>query len=132
MQLRMNDVRIDECPKFLHPNPTDITHAIKFPGVGGEDDYVMPLALHGVTSYFPTRKPTEVEWNSRLRARMISETTLQCQAVLNSIDSTLNDARFIKELKSNVRVGHRSQDSREDSRSDNAKRCQNIGQSDGK
>eukprot|EP00978_Attheya_sp_CCMP212_P006374 scaffold14429_cov25-Attheya_sp.AAC.1 len=35
---------------------------------------------------------------------MISETTSQCQSVLNSIDSALNDARFIKELKSNVRV----------------------------
>eukprot|EP00978_Attheya_sp_CCMP212_P004009 scaffold8551_cov59-Attheya_sp.AAC.4 len=160
MQLRMNDVRIDECPQFLHPNPTDTTHAIKFPGVGGEDDYVVPSALHGVTSYFPTRKLTEEEWvncrqseitaegpewdphdsqfgeqehalldnsgqlqdfgdrlrrnrrflssiasqNSRLRALMISETTSQCQAVLNSIDSTLNDACFIKELKSNVRV----------------------------
>eukprot|EP00978_Attheya_sp_CCMP212_P039979 scaffold213365_cov45-Attheya_sp.AAC.2 len=155
-----NYVRIDECPKFLHPNPTDTTHAIKFPGVGGKDDYVVPLALHRVTSYFPTRKPTDQEWvncrqfeitaegpewdphdsqfgeqenallddsgqlrdfgdrlrrnrrflssidsqNSRLRARMISETTSQCQAVLNSIDSTLNDARFNKELKSNVRV----------------------------
>eukprot|EP00978_Attheya_sp_CCMP212_P035962 scaffold159681_cov67-Attheya_sp.AAC.1 len=161
MQLRMNDVWIDECPKFLHPNPTDTTHAIKFSGVDGEEDYVVPLALHGVTSYFPTRKPTESEWvncqqlelttkgpgwdphdtqfseqenallddsgqlrdfgdrlrrtrrflspidsqNSRLRAQMISKMTSQCQAaVLNEIDSTVYDARFIKEWKSSIRV----------------------------
>jgi hypothetical protein len=35
---------------------------------------------------------------------MSSETTSQCQAVLNEIDSSLNEARFIMELKSNVRI----------------------------
>eukprot|EP00978_Attheya_sp_CCMP212_P023558 scaffold72479_cov49-Attheya_sp.AAC.6 len=42
--------------------------------------------------------------NSRFRASIISETSSQCQAVLNEIDSTLNEARFIKALKSNVRM----------------------------
>jgi hypothetical protein len=48
-------------------------------------------------SYFETK-------NSRFRASVISETSSQCQAVLNEIDSTLNEARFIKALKSNVRM----------------------------
>eukprot|EP00978_Attheya_sp_CCMP212_P030278 scaffold110730_cov59-Attheya_sp.AAC.1 len=42
--------------------------------------------------------------NARFRASVISETSSQCQAVLNEIDSTLNEARFIKALKSNVRI----------------------------
>eukprot|EP00978_Attheya_sp_CCMP212_P017793 scaffold47921_cov55-Attheya_sp.AAC.10 len=42
--------------------------------------------------------------HSRFRASVISESSFRCQAVLNEIDSTLNEARFIKALKSNVRM----------------------------
>eukprot|EP00978_Attheya_sp_CCMP212_P017792 scaffold47921_cov55-Attheya_sp.AAC.9 len=62
IQLRVNEVMIDDCPKFLHLNPTDETHVIKVPGVDSEDDYLIPLSLQGVTSFFPTRKPTMREW----------------------------------------------------------------------
>eukprot|EP00978_Attheya_sp_CCMP212_P012604 scaffold31521_cov55-Attheya_sp.AAC.3 len=160
MQLCMNDVAIDECPKFLHSAPTNETHAIRFPGMIGDSGYLISLNLHGVMSYLPTRKPTMEEWetchhleftsegpewdphhdrfseqdnalldssgrfrdfgdrigrnrrfisllnneNARFRSRIIAETTSQCQVVLNEINSTLNEARFVESLQSNVKV----------------------------
>ena len=63
MQVQMNDVKVDKTPKFLTENPTDIMHAIS--GKDGDGIQVtIPLSLRGVTSYFPTRKPTEEEFNS--------------------------------------------------------------------
>ena len=67
MQLRMNDVEVDECPKFLTRHPTDKSHALT---ISQHDlpPYIIPLSLKGVTSYFPTRKPTMDEYyNSELR-----------------------------------------------------------------
>ena len=63
MQLRLNDVRVDECPKFLARNATDKTHAIVI-GEGKSQEYLIPLSLRGVTSYFPTRKPSQQEFES--------------------------------------------------------------------
>ena len=63
MQVRMNDVKVDETPKFLTKNPTDIMHAISSKD-GDGIKVTIPLSLRGVTSYFPTRKPTEGELNS--------------------------------------------------------------------
>ena len=51
MQLRLNEVLVDDCPKFLHPNPTDSTHTITV--TNGPDTLIIPLSLRGVTSYFP-------------------------------------------------------------------------------
>jgi hypothetical protein len=56
MQMWMNGVSLDECPKFLTDNPLDNTHAMAIPSKDGA--YLISLSLHGVTSYFPTRKPT--------------------------------------------------------------------------
>ena len=53
-QCRMNDVIINECPKFLSSQPNDETHSIYFP----KEDVRIPLSTHGVHSYLPTRKPT--------------------------------------------------------------------------
>ena len=65
MQMRLNDVVVEDCPKFLHPNPTETTHSI---AVREEDDtLVIPLSIRGVTSYFPTRIPTHHE-NETCRA----------------------------------------------------------------
>jgi hypothetical protein len=47
MQMRMNDVKVDEVPKFLAENPNDQTHALCFPN---EQGYTIPLSLKGVTS----------------------------------------------------------------------------------
>ena len=50
MQVRLHDVKVDECPKFLSDNPTDKTHAIVL-NEGEDDEYLIPLSLNGVTSY---------------------------------------------------------------------------------
>ena len=63
MQVQMNDVKVDETLKVLHENPTDIMHAISGKDADGIQ-ITIPLSMKGVTSYFPTRKPTEEEFNS--------------------------------------------------------------------
>ena len=63
MQLRLNDVEIDEVPKFLAEDPTERTHAISIP-IDNDDSLVIPLSLDGVTSYFPTFKPAAEEFES--------------------------------------------------------------------
>ena len=63
MQLRMNDVKVFDCPKFLTDNPVAHTHSIFIPPIEGDDlPIAVPLSLHGVTSYFDTRKPTLYEY----------------------------------------------------------------------
>ena len=64
MQARMNDIEVDERPKFLTRLPSNQSHAITFRGDDGERDYTIPLSLQGVTSFFPTRKPTKPEFDS--------------------------------------------------------------------
>lgn len=59
MQMRMNDVIVDDCPKFLHHQPADTTHSITV--MNRDDKQVIPLSIRGVTSYFPTRTPTALE-----------------------------------------------------------------------
>jgi hypothetical protein len=56
MQLRLNDVVINERPKFLTTKPTEDDHSIQC------QDLLIPLELDGVTSYFPARKPTREEY----------------------------------------------------------------------
>ena len=63
MQLRMNDVKVFDCPKFLTENPDAKTHSILIPPSSGDDlPIAVPLSLHGVTSYFSTRRPTLYEY----------------------------------------------------------------------
>ena len=57
MQLRMNDCQVLECPKFLLSKPTNLNHSVTARSASGEF-LTIPLRLRGVTSYFPTRKPT--------------------------------------------------------------------------
>jgi transposase len=71
MQLRMNDIRLNECPKFLADDPTDHTHALTIPTK--DEDYLIPLSIHGVTSYFPTRKPTIQEFEEGHRFELTYE-----------------------------------------------------------
>lgn len=62
MQLRLNDVKVDLCPKFLAEQPSLHTHAIVVTNPSDPNDILrIPLTLHGVTSTFPTRKPTLAE-----------------------------------------------------------------------
>lgn len=63
MQLRMNDAKVDDLPKFLADNPTADNHTLILPNQDrGDDDSIrIPLSITGVTSYFDVRKPTEAE-----------------------------------------------------------------------
>ena len=60
MQACVNDVIINEIPKFLASNPTNETHSII---VTDPDDpsqrVIFPLSIRGVTTYFPTRPITK-------------------------------------------------------------------------
>jgi hypothetical protein len=65
MQCRVNDVIINEMPKFLDPSPTDQTHAIAI--VDPEDlsqTIILRLALRGVISLLNVRKPSIDDWNT--------------------------------------------------------------------
>ena len=53
MQVRMNDVKLDDKPKFLTDDPTDESHAIPCEDNTGSIINIT-LAFKGVTSYFPT------------------------------------------------------------------------------
>lgn len=64
MQARVNDIGICDIPKFLAKNPTEHTHAVTFPKLKESDEFIIPLSLKGVTSFFPTRKPSKQEYDS--------------------------------------------------------------------
>ena len=74
MQLRLNDVWVDEAPKFLAEDPTERTHAIEVP-IGDDDSLVIPLSLDGVTSYFPTFKPTIEQYEAAEEGDDLHEVT---------------------------------------------------------
>ena len=60
MQVWMNDVKLDDKTKFLTEDPTDELHAVSCDdNMGTLID--ITLAMKGVTSYFPTRKPANFE-----------------------------------------------------------------------
>ena len=56
MYMRTYDIKVNDITKYLTDNPTDQTHSI----VMREkvETLLIPLHLHGVTSYFTSRKPT--------------------------------------------------------------------------
>jgi hypothetical protein len=64
MQLRLNDVTVNDVPRFLTDKPTLLTHAHVIPTDDFDDPYVIPMSLHGVSSTFPTRKPTVEEYET--------------------------------------------------------------------
>jgi hypothetical protein len=64
MQCQVNDVIVNDMPKFLPSDPTDRTHAlnIKDPDHPAQT-VILPLALQGVTSLLNVRVPTLDKWN---------------------------------------------------------------------
>ncbi|KAI2502750.1 Reverse transcriptase (RNA-dependent DNA polymerase) [Fragilaria crotonensis] len=73
MQLRLNDVIVNETPRFLTENPDEFTHTILIPDTAMGRPYVIPLGIHGVTSTFPTRKPSISEFESLPHVELTSE-----------------------------------------------------------
>ena len=73
MQMRLNGVTVQECPRFLDTHLNEHSHSIKVPGPDG-DVLNIPLRIHGVTSYFPTRKPSQEEFETGDRFELTTET----------------------------------------------------------
>ena len=63
IQVRMNDVKLDDKPKFLTEDPTDESHAVSCEDNMGTLINIT-LALKGVTLSFATRKPTKHEFEN--------------------------------------------------------------------
>ena len=64
MQLRLNDVVVNKVPRFLTEEVTDHTHSLVVPIEDSPTPYVIPLSLRGMTSTFPTQKPTVAEYET--------------------------------------------------------------------
>jgi hypothetical protein len=66
MQLRLNDVVINEQPKFLVHCPSEKDHAII------AENLLIPLELSGVTSFFPAHKPTMEKYDKCMQIELTS------------------------------------------------------------
>jgi len=62
-QMRLNEVMVNDIPKCLTDSPTERTHAIIVTDPETNYELLIPLSIRGVTSTFPTRKPTQQEYN---------------------------------------------------------------------
>jgi hypothetical protein len=66
MQCRVNDVTINNLPKFLAANPTDQTHALTITDPDNPlQPVILPLTLRGVTLLLNVRTVTIDEFNSQ-------------------------------------------------------------------
>ncbi len=77
MQCRVNDVTVNDLPKFLAANPTDQTHALTMTDPNNPLQLViLPLTLRGVMSLLNVRTVTIDEFNSKdyPRLHLTSET----------------------------------------------------------
>jgi hypothetical protein len=77
MQCRVNDVTVDDTPKFLARDPTDKLHALTLEDPNHPaQKVILPLALRGVTLLLYVRAPTLDKWNSDAfrRLHLTSET----------------------------------------------------------
>jgi hypothetical protein len=50
--MRMNDIKVNECPKSLMLDPTEEDHAV-IVGHGDDDTTIIPLLLRGTMSFIP-------------------------------------------------------------------------------
>jgi hypothetical protein len=62
--MRLNDVVVNETPKFPCANPTNLSHTITVKGENMNDDMIIPSDLRGVVSFFTTRNPTQEEFDT--------------------------------------------------------------------
>ncbi len=77
MQCRVNDVSVNDLPKFLAADPTDQTHALTLTNPNNRlQPVILPLTLRGVMSLLNVRSMTIDEFNSHdyLQLHLTSET----------------------------------------------------------
>ena len=63
MQMRDNDIRVNDEPKHMTNQPTEHHHALTVQ-MEDEESLIIPLSFKGTVSYFPTRKPTVEEYEA--------------------------------------------------------------------
>jgi hypothetical protein len=73
MQMRLNDVVVNETPTFQCANPTNISHSITVKGENMNDELVIPLDLSGMVSCFTTGKLTQEDFDTCDRYDMTYE-----------------------------------------------------------
>jgi hypothetical protein len=85
MQCRVNDVTVNDLPKFLAANPTDQTHALTINDPNNPlQPVILPLTLRGVTSLLNVRTVTINEFNSQDYPRLhLTSETLTCDPTTN-------------------------------------------------
>jgi hypothetical protein len=57
---QLNDVEVNDCPRFLSEKLTELLHLIYFP----KDNVRLPLSLDGVISYLSVHKPSAEEFRN--------------------------------------------------------------------
>ncbi len=68
-QMRAQGIIVDDVPLHLAPKDKPSSHSIYFP----EDDFVVPLSMKGIFSYFSTRTPTWEEIETCKHAKLTNE-----------------------------------------------------------
>jgi hypothetical protein len=68
-QMRAQGIIVDDVPLHLAPKDKPSSHSIYFP----EDDFVIPLSMKGIFSYFSTRTPTWEEIETCKHAKLTNE-----------------------------------------------------------
>jgi hypothetical protein len=89
MQMRDNDLSMNDEPKSMALTPTDDHHCVTILQKEDVDGLKIPLSLHGVTSYFTTRKPTRQEYEQ-------SDLDLRIDMTYESPEWDPSDERFAK------------------------------------
>ena len=56
--MRLAGIEVNECPKFLSKYPTEQDHSLFF----REEDVRIPLQLKNTISFFPSRLPSQAEF----------------------------------------------------------------------
>jgi hypothetical protein len=72
MQMQVNDVIVNDVPRFLLKQQSATDHALVVTSVD-HDSMILLLQLSGVTSYLPTRKPTPAEYDSCVKYNLTYE-----------------------------------------------------------
>ena len=104
-QMRMNNVMVNDLPKFMSPDPTDETHSITIPLDNDGNVLTIPLSLDGVISYFPTFKPSIAEYESAEEGVNLFHLTYEspdwdplCDDFANSEDKMINpDGKVVQQ-----------------------------------
>jgi hypothetical protein len=103
-QLRSNGLIVDDVPQHLAPINHPSTHSVQ----SIDDDFILPLSLKGVISYFTTRTPTQEELNTCKWIHLTneynwdphSESFNEQEANYTSLQTTTAQNRYIFSTKS--------------------------------